>query len=206
MVARAAGRRLPRRIAQMVAQLTRQRRVDHTASQLRQQAALAGDLLGRKALQGVLQRVRRQQASQTVLQLLGRLGATLSFLGAAAPPSRLLGHLLHDDGSFPGRARVRMSGSRGGCPPRLPQNRACAVHTRLLGTAGYEPRRRPLSTTSIYPHSIASCPWVGATISSCQSRCSITSESSPRSVKNRVRRALSTCGIWLSAHRDLRPA
>ena len=97
------------------------------------------------------------------------------------------------------------SGSRGGCPPRLPQNRACAVHTRLLGTAGYEPRRRPLSTTSIYPHSIASCPWVGATISSCQSRCSATSESSPRSVKNRVRRALSTCGIWLSAHRDLRP-
>jgi len=35
------------------------------------------------------------------------------------------------------------SGSRGGCPPRLPQNRACAVHTRLLGTAGCEPRRRP---------------------------------------------------------------
>jgi hypothetical protein len=97
------------------------------------------------------------------------------------------------------------SGSRGGCPPRLPQNRACAVHTRLLGTAGYEPRRRPLSMTLTYPHSIASCGWVGATISSCQSRCSITSESSPRSVKNRVRRALSTCGIWLSAHRDLRP-
>ena len=101
--------------------------------------------------------------------------------------------------------RRPLSGSRGGCPPRLPQNRACAVHTRLLGTAGCQPRRRPLSTTSIYPHSSANCSWVEATISSCARRCSSTSDASPRSAKNRGRTALSTCGMWLSAHRDLRP-
>jgi len=38
--------------------------------------------------------------------------------------------------SRPPRAPELLSGSRGGCPPRLPQNRACAVRTRLLGTAG----------------------------------------------------------------------
>ena len=97
------------------------------------------------------------------------------------------------------------SGSRGGCPPRLPRNRACAGHTRLFGTTGCQPRRRPLSTTSIYPHSSANCSWVEATISSCARRCSSTSDASPRSAKNRGRRALSTCGMWLSAHRDLRP-
>jgi putative transposase len=103
------------------------------------------------------------------------------------------------------RSPYGLSGSRDGCPPRLPQNRACAVHTRLLGTAGCEPRRRPLSATLRYPHSIANCSWVEATISSCQARCSSTSESRPRSVKYRGRSALSTCGMWLSAHRDLRP-
>ena len=45
----------------------------------------------------------------------------------------------------------RMSGSRGGCPPRLPQNRACAVRTRLLGTAGCEPRRRPVIDLDLSP-------------------------------------------------------
>jgi hypothetical protein len=41
-------------------------------------------------------------------------------------------------------AAARLSGSRGGCPPRLPQNRTYAVRIRLLGTAGCEPRRRPV--------------------------------------------------------------
>lgn len=43
------------------------------------------------------------------------------------------------------------SDSRGGCPPRLPQNRACAVRTRLFGTAGCEPRRRPVSDLGSFP-------------------------------------------------------
>jgi hypothetical protein len=47
--------------------------------------------------------------------------------------------------------RAIASGSRGGCPPRLPQNRACAVHTRLLGTAGCEPRRRPCIDLDLSP-------------------------------------------------------
>ena len=59
--------------------------------------------------------------------------------------------------------------------------------------------------TSIYPHSSASCSWAGVTISLCARWCSSTSETSPRSVKNRGRRARSTCGVWLSAHSDLRP-
>ena len=60
-------------------------------------------------------------------------------------------------------------------------------------------------STLAYPHSSANCSWVGATISSCQARCRSTSERRPRSAKYRGRSALSTCGTWLSAHRDLRP-
>ena len=41
-------------------------------------------------------------------------------------------------------ASAELSGSRGGCPPRLPQNRTCAVRIRLFGAAGCEPRRRPV--------------------------------------------------------------
>ena len=40
--------------------------------------------------------------------------------------------------------KASLSGSRGGCSPRLPQNRTYAVRIRLLGTAGCEPRRRPV--------------------------------------------------------------
>ena len=60
-------------------------------------------------------------------------------------------------------------------------------------------------STLAYPHSSANCSWVGATISSCQARCRSTSERRPRWAKYRGRSALSTCGMWLSAHRDLRP-
>ncbi len=84
----------------------------------------------------------------------------------------------------PGRRarRRRMSGSRGGCPPRLPQNRTCAVRIRLLGTAGCEPRRRPVSATSNHPRSgaigggVATMCWWGA-------RCSSTRLASPRCAK-----------------------
>jgi hypothetical protein len=44
-----------------------------------------------------------------------------------------------------------VSGSRGGCPPRLPQNRTYAGRIRLFGTAGYDPRRRPVCRPRIIP-------------------------------------------------------
>ena len=43
------------------------------------------------------------------------------------------------------------SGSRGGYPPRLPQNRTYAVRIRLLGTAGCYPRRRPVCDLEVIP-------------------------------------------------------
>jgi hypothetical protein len=43
------------------------------------------------------------------------------------------------------------SGSRGGYPPRLPQNRTYAVRIRLFGTAGYDPRRRPVCDLEVIP-------------------------------------------------------
>ena len=43
------------------------------------------------------------------------------------------------------------SGSRGSCPPRLPQNRTYAVRIRLLGTAGYDPRGRPVCDLEVIP-------------------------------------------------------
>ncbi len=82
----------------------------------------------------------------------------------------------------PGGPSVLLSGSRGGCPPRLPQNRTCAVRIRLLGTAGCEPRRRPVSATSNHPRSgaigggVATMCWWGA-------RCSSTRLASPRCAK-----------------------
>ncbi len=45
----------------------------------------------------------------------------------------------HDDRA----CRPAVSGSRGGRPPRLLQNRTYASRIRLFGTAGYDPRRRP---------------------------------------------------------------
>ena len=47
--------------------------------------------------------------------------------------------------------RPRRSGSRDGCPSRLPQNRTYAVRIRLLGTAGYEPRCRPVFDLEVIP-------------------------------------------------------
>jgi len=49
----------------------------------------------------------------------------------------------------------------GGCPPRLPQNRACASRTRLFGTGGCEPHRRPVSDLDLSHN--ASCGESGGT-------------------------------------------
>jgi len=51
---------------QTLGKLGAQRGLDHPAGQLRQQAARAGDLLGLKALQRVLQRPGRQQPGEPV--------------------------------------------------------------------------------------------------------------------------------------------
>jgi putative transposase len=51
----------------------------------------------------------------------------------------------------PERFAASLSGSRGGYPPRLPQNRACALRTRLFGKAGCEPRPRPACDLDLIP-------------------------------------------------------
>ena len=48
-------------------------------------------------------------------------------------------------------ASAELSGSRDGCPPRLPQNRTYAGRIRLFGTAGYDPRRRPVRDLEVIP-------------------------------------------------------
>ncbi len=59
---------------------------------------------------------------------------------------------LHRGLSPPSRWSCRAySGSRGGCPSRLPQNRTYDVRIRLLGTAGYDPRRRPVCDLEVIP-------------------------------------------------------
>lgn len=72
MVAGAAGRGLPGPVAQVLVQLRSQRRLDHPARELRNQAAGAGDLLGLKALQRLLELLGRQQAGEPVNDLPGR--------------------------------------------------------------------------------------------------------------------------------------
>ena len=79
-------------------------------------------------------------------------------------------------------------GSRGGCPPRLPQNRTYAVRIRLFGTAGYDPRRRPVCDLEVIPIS-ASCGGSGATIvPGVALRCRSTRKISPRLAKYALRR------------------
>jgi hypothetical protein len=57
VIAGAARRRLPGRIAQMLGQFGTQRGLDHAARELGQQSARTGDLLRPQALQRALQRV-----------------------------------------------------------------------------------------------------------------------------------------------------
>ena len=134
-----------------------------------------------KSLAGVTQ----AELDEVARKLNGRPRQTLGFRTPAEKLTQLI------DGLHTGAVRALMSGSRGGLPlPRLPQNRACARRTRLLGTAGCEPRRRPLST-STHSHSTS---WglTGATISWCRRWCMSTTSRSPRSVKYRVRSPWST--------------
>ncbi len=78
MIASAARRRLPRRVAQMLGQLRPERRLDHPARQLRQNTARSGDLLRLKALQRLLELVRGQQAHETINDVVGRHGRLLA--------------------------------------------------------------------------------------------------------------------------------
>jgi len=72
----------------------------------------------------------------------GEMSADAELAGAVAGNQVLLGPMRDDE---------LRSGSRGGCPPRLPQNRTYAVRIRLFGTAGYDPRRRPVDRPRIIP-------------------------------------------------------
>ena len=87
----------------MLGQLGAERRLDHPPGQLRDEATGPRDLVGLKALQGVLERLSGQQTSEPVDDLLGwasgrRIGAST----AAAGLRLLRGHR----GSFPARRRV----------------------------------------------------------------------------------------------------
>jgi hypothetical protein len=84
VIARPAGRRLAGRKTQMLGQLGAQRRLEHPASEPRDQPTRAGDLLRRQTGQRVLQRLRRQQPREPVDDL---LTGTLGHRGTRRPPS-----------------------------------------------------------------------------------------------------------------------
>ena len=177
-----AGRLLMALIAQVLGQLGRHRALHQPAREIGQQAARPDDLLlGPGA--------GEQLVDQLVAEPITNLGRQPGQRRAQRPARR---------------ASV-CSGSRGGCPPRLPQNRACAVRTRLLGTAGCEPRRQPVLDLD-YSQLSTIWVWAGAMMSLRQSRCSSTRRVRPRCVKYRTGMALSTAGLWLRAHVDLRPS
>jgi hypothetical protein len=93
LVARAARRRLPGRIAQLLGQLRPQRRLDHAARQLREQTPGTGDLLRPQSLQGVLQRVTRQQPRQPIAHVLnGTIRPPRPRRVTLTEPDLLLGH------------------------------------------------------------------------------------------------------------------
>jgi hypothetical protein len=73
-VAGAAGRRLPGRVAQVLAQLGAERRLDHTPGELRHKPARPGYLVGLKPLQRPLELLGGQQTGEPVGDLLGRRG------------------------------------------------------------------------------------------------------------------------------------
>ena len=72
VVARAARRRVPGRIAEVLGQLGSERRLDHATGKLRKQAAGTGDLLGLKALHRLLELLAGQQAAQAIDDVGGR--------------------------------------------------------------------------------------------------------------------------------------
>ena len=79
-----AGRSLPRRIAQVLAPLGAQRRLEHSAGELAHQPARSGDLLRPQCLQRVQQRVVGQQAREPSPNVLNR---TLRTRGPRRYPS-----------------------------------------------------------------------------------------------------------------------
>src|SRR3954447_4195292 len=66
-------------MAEMLGPLRTQRRLHHAAGELAQQPTRPGDVIGLKALQGVLERLGRQQLGEPVDR---RLRRTLRLLGA----------------------------------------------------------------------------------------------------------------------------
>jgi hypothetical protein len=67
-----ALRHAARRMPEMLGQLGAERRLDHSARELRQQAARPRDVIGIEALQRVLERVRRQELGEPVDRRLRR--------------------------------------------------------------------------------------------------------------------------------------
>jgi hypothetical protein len=72
VVAGAARRRLPRRVAQVLGQLGAQRRLQHPAGELAHQPTRPSDLLRPQSLQRILERVVGQQAREPIPDLLNR--------------------------------------------------------------------------------------------------------------------------------------
>jgi len=104
-----ARRRLTRRIAQMLGQLALERRVDHPTRELREQPALAGDLVRVKTLQRVLQCLLGKQLPQAITRRLRKLPRIDRGTRRTATTTRrgLLTHLLHDErGPFSAAPRV----------------------------------------------------------------------------------------------------
>jgi hypothetical protein len=72
VIAGAPGRRLPGLVAQVLGELGAQRRLDHAAGELREQAARASDLLRLETFQRLLELLAQQQAGQAIRHLPGR--------------------------------------------------------------------------------------------------------------------------------------
>ena len=107
----------------MLGQLGPQRGLDHAARQLRQQPARAGDLLGLKALQRVLQRVRRQQPGQPVDRSIRRTLRCVGALRRISLGSRCLdGHRCPSRPQGPNRS-PRPHTLIGQTPRRVPRDR-----------------------------------------------------------------------------------
>ena len=136
MVGRAARRRLPGLVAKVLGQLGAQRGLDHPARQLREQAARAGNLLGLKAVQCVLQLLGGQQSGQPVSELLGRPGRTV----AGALGGLGLRVLCSHRGPFRPRRRVAPAArpSRGSRPAR-PDASGRVGHPDLTQNIGQTP-------------------------------------------------------------------
>ena len=137
-IARAAGRRLPGRIAQVLGQLGAQRRLEHPPGELGHQPARPGDLLRRQTRQRVLQRVLAAAAP--------RAGRTTSLTGTLGiprprrdtPPLDLDFWLGHGWPSRPQRAASVTPTSH------RTSDRSCCDFVDLLLYAGQSDESRPL--------------------------------------------------------------